>query len=67
MTSLLAPRTSKGPRPGRVITRDGELLLLRSRHGDYEFPGGGVEADESAQGAVTRELREECGLLDVSG
>ena len=48
------------------ITRDGELLLLRSRHGDYKFPGGGVEADESAEGAVTRELREECGLLDVS-
>lgn len=49
-----------------VITHDGELLLLRSRHGDYKFPGGGVEVDESAQGAVTRELREECGLLDVT-
>lgn len=49
-----------------VITQDGELLLLRSRHGDYKFPGGGVEVDESAQGAVRRELREECGLLDVS-
>ena len=48
-----------------VITRDGELLLLRSRHGDYKFPGGGVDTDESAQGAVIRELREECGL-DVS-
>ena len=49
-----------------VITHDGELLLLRSRHGDYKFPGGGVEVDESAQGALIRELREECGLFDVS-
>lgn len=49
-----------------VITYGGELLLLQSLHGDYKFPGGGVEVDESAQGAVRRELREECGLLDVS-
>lgn len=44
-----------------VIERDGALLLLRSRAGDYKFPGGGVEADEDDRTALARELREECG------
>lgn len=45
-----------------VLMRHGKLLMLRSRHGDYKFPGGGQEAGETPEEALTRELREECGL-----
>jgi 8-oxo-dGTP pyrophosphatase MutT (NUDIX family) len=44
-----------------VLFRGSELLLLGSRHGDYKFPGGGVEPGESFAAALRREFREECG------
>lgn len=48
-----------------VLFRDAELLLLASRHGDYKFPGGGVEPGESFEQALQREFREECGYDGV--
>ncbi len=51
-----------------VIMRDGQVLLSR-RHqhahqgGLWEFPGGKLEHAESAEQALTRELREELGLV----
>ena len=48
-----------------VLFRGSELLLLASRHGDYKFPGGGVEPGESFAVALGREFREECGYGDV--
>ena len=51
----------------RAVVRRGEhLLMLRSRHGDYKFPGGGLEEGETAVEALRRELREECGLEEAS-
>jgi ADP-ribose pyrophosphatase YjhB (NUDIX family) len=47
-----------------VAWREGRLLLLRSRHGDHKFPGGGVETGESLAEALRREMREECGVPD---
>ena len=46
-----------------VIVRGGQVLVLRSRHGDLKFPGGGVEPGETPEAALTREIAEECGIV----
>ncbi|TDO60984.1 NUDIX domain-containing protein [Kribbella sp. VKM Ac-2571] len=48
-----------------VLIRGPELLLLSSRHGDYKFPGGGLEPGESFEQALHREFREECGYGEI--
>ena len=48
-----------------VVPRDSTLLLLRSRHGGYKFPGGGVGTGEELLAALARELQEECGVADL--
>ena len=57
--------------PGLVVAgavlRDGALLVARRRHppsltGRWELPGGKVEAGETPEGALRRELREELGV-----
>jgi len=50
-----------------VIRRGGRILICRRKHDQphprkWEFPGGKVEAGESPQEALARELREE---LDI--
>ena len=45
-----------------VILRGRDLLMVFSSNvGDYKFPGGGLDAGESHQQALARELLEECG------
>ena len=49
------------------IFRDGKILLVRRARepakGVYTFPGGRVEFGESLTEALTREIREETGLV----
>ena len=48
-----------------VIQKDGKYLVAQkpvSKGGDWEFPGGKVEAGESLAQALVREIREELGV-----
>jgi 8-oxo-dGTP diphosphatase len=55
-----------------VIQRDGRILVGQRRRGDrhalkWEFPGGKVEAGETPQQALVRELREELQIEAIVG
>ncbi len=56
-----------------VIVRDGQILIgqrkrTAPKHAlKWEFPGGKVEAGESVESALTRELREELAIEAVIG
>jgi len=50
-----------------IMVRDGRILICRRRADQphplkWEFPGGKVEAGESPEDALRRELREELGI-----
>lgn len=46
-----------------IIFYNHMLVMVRStKYGDYKFPGGGIEKNESHTEALTRETKEETGL-----
>ena len=49
---------------GVVFAEDGRVLLIRENYGErrYGLPGGRVDAGETPEEAVVREVREETGL-----
>lgn len=55
-----------------LIQRDGALLVCQRRRGgafalQWEFPGGKLEAGESSESALRRELREELAVVAEIG
>ncbi len=46
---------------GIIKKNDKLLMVYSSKDGDYKFPGGGVDAGETYEEALVREIREECG------
>jgi 8-oxo-dGTP diphosphatase len=54
-----------------IIKKDDNLLVAQRPHGKpysgyWEFPGGKVEANESSECALKRELHEELGISVIS-
>lgn len=47
-----------------VVVQNNNILLIHSNKGDYKFPGGGIEQDESHSDALLREIAEETGYTN---
>ncbi|WP_280771799.1 NUDIX hydrolase [Salipaludibacillus daqingensis] len=49
-----------------VIVQNDHILLIQSNMGDYKFPGGGVEKNESHIDGLLREVTEESGYKNCA-
>ena len=47
-----------------IIITNNNILLVQSNKGDYKFPGGGLEENESDSIGLLREVREETGYIN---
>ncbi|MBI2034804.1 MAG: NUDIX hydrolase [Candidatus Levybacteria bacterium] len=50
-----------------VIVQDGQVIVVNTRStGKYSLPGGGVEAEETIEEGLKREIKEEIGIdIDI--
>ena len=46
-----------------IIFQNNNILMVHSNKGDYKFPGGGVDKEESHKETLKREVREETGYI----
>lgn len=46
-----------------IIIQDSSILLVNTNRGDYIFPGGGVEGNETHEESLAREVEEETGYV----
>jgi 8-oxo-dGTP diphosphatase len=52
---------------GITEDKEGNILLVKTYHGGWVFPGGQVEEGENLMDALTREIKEESGIdVEVS-
>jgi len=50
-----------------IALEEGKLLMIHVKEaGDYKFPGGGIEKDESDEVALKREFYEEAAVSDIN-
>ena len=47
-----------------IIMKNNHILLIQTSRGDFKFPGGGVEKNESHEECLKREVKEETGYID---
>ncbi|MEK4876850.1 MULTISPECIES: NUDIX hydrolase [Paenibacillus] len=47
---------------GIAINEEGDILLVKTHHGGWVFPGGQVEVGENLMDALIREIKEESGI-----
>jgi|SRR3989344_1361733 len=50
-----------------VIIKNGKILLCKQTAGYYDFPGGGIEINETVDEALYREVWEETGFKIKKG
>ncbi|MCD4707580.1 MAG: NUDIX domain-containing protein [Candidatus Sabulitectum sp.] len=48
---------------GIILQQHTILMIYSPVNGDYKFPGGGVDENESCEKALIREVQEECGAV----
>ncbi|MGM0846443.1 MAG: NUDIX hydrolase [Bacillota bacterium] len=48
-----------------VIFKENKILLVQSNLGDFKFPGGGIDGEESHAQALKREVAEETGYINL--
>lgn len=49
-----------------IICRNNKYLVIHSdKHGDYKFPGGGMESGETLNDTLIREVKEETGFCVI--
>lgn len=61
----MVDKISAGIIPYRIRNGDRQYLVLKSRTGDWEFPKGTIENNESYEQAALRELYEETGIKNI--
>lgn len=44
-----------------IVEQNGKYLMIHGKYGDYKFPGGGMEAGETLEQTLLREVKEETG------
>ena len=67
-TSKLPPAFYRVSVKAIILDDENRLLIGLLRGGQWEMPGGGLEADESIESCLRRELKEELGVeLDSFG
>ncbi|CAM3812242.1 NUDIX hydrolase [Mesobacillus thioparans] len=57
-------RTTERVAVRAIIMVNNHILMVQSNKGDYKFPGGGLENNETLEDCLKREVREETGYIN---